>query len=160
MRRKDREVTDAAQIREIIAACRCCRVGFCENGGIYIVPLNFGFCCEDGQYTFYFHSAKEGRKIGLLREKPSVGFEMDTGYVLHTADTACGHSAAYQSIIGTGTAEIVTDAAEKRKGLSLLMLHETGRKDWDYPAADTVTVFKITVHELSCKARIGGGVLS
>lgn len=152
MRRTDREVTDAAQIREIIHACRCCRVGFYDHGEIYIVPLNFGYCCENGQYTLYFHSAREGRKIDLLQEKPAVGFEMDTGHALHTADKACGHSAAFQSVIGNGTAQIVTDSDEKIKGLSLLMQHETGRTDWDFPNAEAVAVFKITVTHLSCKA--------
>lgn len=156
MRRKDREITDTAKIAEIIAACRCCRIGFHDGGAVYIVPLNYGWCCENGQYTLYFHSASEGRKISLLKTAPTVGFEMDTGYVLHTAETACGHSAAFQSIIGTGTAEIVTDPAEKRRGLSLLMVHETGRADWEFPESSLapVTVFRISVTELSCKEHL------
>ena len=153
MRRTDREITDAAVIRDVIERCRCCRVGFNDCGAVYIVPLDFGYCCENGQYTFYFHSAKEGRKITLLQSAPQVGFEMDTGHVLHTAETACGHAAAFQSIIGTGKAELVTDPEEKLRGLSLLMLHETGKSDWDFPQkeADAVAVFRITVTELSCK---------
>ena len=43
MRRKDREITDPGKIREIIAACDCCRLGFCDGGRAYIVPLDFGF---------------------------------------------------------------------------------------------------------------------
>lgn len=78
MRRKDREVTDPGKIREIIAACDCCRLGLCDNGRAYIVPLDFGFAEQDGHYTFYFHSAKEGRKIGLIREAGWAAFEMDT----------------------------------------------------------------------------------
>ena len=39
MRRKDREVTDSQKIREIILSCRCCRLGFYDNGQVYIVPL-------------------------------------------------------------------------------------------------------------------------
>ena len=57
MRRRDREVSDPAKIREIIAACHCCRLGFADGGKIYIVPLNFGYQEEDGQRTFFFHSA-------------------------------------------------------------------------------------------------------
>ena len=153
VRRKDREVTDAAAIREIMEACHCCRVGFSDQGSVYIVPLIFGYSIENGQYTLYFHSAKEGRKIALLETAPQVGFEMDTGYQLHPAETACGHAAAYQSIIGTGKAELVTDIAEKQRGLSLLMLHETGKSGWNITEqnAEAVAVFRITVTELSCK---------
>ena len=43
MRRKDREVTDSQKIREIILSCRCCRLGFYDNGEVYIVPLDFGY---------------------------------------------------------------------------------------------------------------------
>ena len=43
MRRSDREVTSRAGIAEIIAACDCCRVGFADAGGVYIVPMNFAY---------------------------------------------------------------------------------------------------------------------
>lgn len=43
MRRRDREITDNEKIKEIIKACDCCRLGFNDNGKVYIVPLNFGF---------------------------------------------------------------------------------------------------------------------
>ena len=41
MRRTDREITDAEKITQIIQTCHCCRLGFCDNGAVYIVPLNF-----------------------------------------------------------------------------------------------------------------------
>lgn len=77
MRRKDREVTDAAKIQDIIDRCTCCRVGFNDHGQVYIVPLNFGYTKNDDKYTFYFHGAQEGRKMGLIQTSPEVGFEMD-----------------------------------------------------------------------------------
>lgn len=156
MRRKDREVTDNNKITEIINNCQCCRIGFNDNGSIYIVPLNFGYVYNHDCYTFYFHSAKEGRKIDLIQNSPNVGFEMDTGYKLHTAELACNYSAGFQSIIGNGTVEIVNDTDEKIRGLSLLMEHNTGKKDWhfDERMTNAVTVFKLTVTELSCKEHL------
>lgn len=82
MRRRDREVSDPAKIREIIAACHCCRLGFADGGKIYIVPLNFGYQEEDGQRTFFFHSAPEGRKIDLIEKTHYAGFELDAHYQL------------------------------------------------------------------------------
>ena len=41
MRRQDREVTDPGKIDRVIAACHCCRLGFCDQGKAYIVPLVF-----------------------------------------------------------------------------------------------------------------------
>ena len=70
MRRKDREVTDSQKIREIILSCRCCRLGFYDNGEVYIVPLDFGYYENNGRRVFYFHGAKEGRKYRLTEKSP------------------------------------------------------------------------------------------
>ena len=78
MRRKDREITDKDKIKEIISACDCCRLGFNDNGKVYIVPLNFGFIEKNGEYTFYFHGAKTGRKHDIMKVNNCVGFELDT----------------------------------------------------------------------------------
>ena len=37
MRRKDRKVVES-RFKEIILACHCCRLGFNDDGKIYIVP--------------------------------------------------------------------------------------------------------------------------
>ncbi len=155
MRRKDREVTDPQRIEEIISACHCCRLGFCDDGEVYIVPLNFGYVRrEDGGYNFYFHSAKEGRKVDLAACLGRVGFEMDTGYVLHESPVACDFSAAYQSVIGTGRVSLVEDPAEKEAGLQALMDHMSGgKKQWGFnpQMLASVAVIKLETEKLSCK---------
>mgnify|MGYP001667896081 FL=1 len=153
MRRADREIVDFDEIVGIVDKCYCCRLGFCDNGSAYIVPLNFGYKAEDKSLTFYFHSAREGRKIGLLASSPLVGFELDTGFELNTGSAACGYSAKFQSVIGSGTAEIVEDLQEKKLGLKLLMKHYTGRGDWDFSDRDcgSVAVIRLKVREMTCK---------
>ena len=153
MRRKDREVTDFIKIENIISRCTCCRIGFHDNGEVYIVPLNFGYEVKDDTYIFYFHGAKEGRKIDLIKKNPVVGFEMDTNYLLNEADFACGYSARFQSIIGNGVISIVSEIEEKKLGLSLLMEHNTGKRSWafDEKMVNTVTVFRLKVTKMSCK---------
>ena len=73
MLRSDREVTSRAGIAEIIAACDCCRVGFADAGGVYIVPMNFAYMDNGALGALYFHGAKEGRKAGLIAARPEVG---------------------------------------------------------------------------------------
>ena len=82
MRRSDREIVDSGKMDEIISRCHCCRLGFYDGEEVYIVPLNFGFCRQERNRHFYFHSAKEGRKIELITKAPKVSFELDTGYAL------------------------------------------------------------------------------
>lgn len=154
MRRKDREIMDPNRIEQIIADSHCCRIGFNDDGEVYIVPLSFGYTRgEDGGYTFYFHGAGEGRKIDLIRKNPKVGFELDTNYELHPSKTASSCTAAFQSIIGNGTVSLVTEPEEKREGLQRIMQHYTDRADWEFPEKmfRTVCVFKLVTEKLSCK---------
>lgn len=156
MRRKEREVTDIKKLEKIIDACHICRVGFACKGHVYIVPVNFGYVCEGGAYTFYFHGAKEGRKMELIKESPMAGFEMDTGYELKTAAAACGYSAYFQSIVGQGKVSVVEDAEEKRKGLRAVMEHASGNGEWEFQdqMLEAVCVWKLAVTELAGKENI------
>lgn len=156
MRRHDREVTDPERIRQIISGCHCCRLGLCDGGRAYIVPLNFGFAVENGRYAFYFHGAPEGRKIGLLRKTGWAGFEMDTGYRLHEAGSACGYTAAFQSVIGGGRVTFVEEPEAKRRALNRIMAHNTGRADWSFSeeAVKAVCIYRLEAEELSCKEHL------
>lgn len=156
MRRKDREVTNNRKINEIIADCHCCRLGFYDEGQIYIVPLNFGYEEKEGTRTFYFHGAREGRKIDLISKTPSVGFELDTNYKLHEGETACKYSARFQSVIGAGRVSFVEGMAEKEAALQSIMLHNSGRGNWDFSEAmlNSICIFKLEVEEMSCKEHL------
>lgn len=153
MRRKDREITDPMKIKEIISDCQCCRLAFCDQGKAYIVPLSFGCAEQDGKLVFYFHSAQEGRKIGLIRQTGYAGFEMDTHYKLNESEQACGYSARFRSVIGGGRVSIVETEAEKREGLQTIMRHLTGKGQWEFDEKmlKVVCVFKLEVEELACK---------
>lgn len=156
MRRKDREVKDCDKIRAIIMACHCCRLGFCDEGEVYLVPLNFGYEEKDGKRTFYFHSAREGRKIDLISKTHFAGFELDTNYRLQEGETACQYSAQFQSVIGTGTVTILEEPEEKMTALKLIMYHNTGKCDWEWneQMVRSVCVFKLEVKTLSCKEHL------
>ncbi|EOS66127.1 hypothetical protein C816_01982 [Oscillibacter sp. 1-3] len=153
MRRKDREVTEPGKIREIIAACDCCRLGLCEDGRAYIVPLDFGFTERDGHYTFYFHSAKNGRKIDLIRESGWASFEMDTGHQVVSDEIACEYTARFRCVMGGGPAALLETAEEKRAGLTALMEHAAGPGPWTFGDAmvDAAAVIRLEAEELSCK---------
>ena len=155
MRRKDREITDSSVIESFIAKEQIIRIAFCDNGEIYIVPVNYGFINENGKYSFYFHGAKSGRKYEIAKSSPKVGFEIDGNYELLEADIACDFSARFQSVIGTGTLGLVDNMSEKIKGLNTLMKQTTARHEWSYDEAmiNGVAVFRLDVEKLSCKAK-------
>jgi len=155
MRRADRAVTDAAQIAAFLAKEQIIRIAFYDHGEIYIVPVNYGVQIENGQYRFYFHGAKAGRKYTLSLANPEIGFEIDGDYALIAAETGCGHSAKFMSVTGTGSVSIVTDDAERISGLQCLMRQATGKADWSFDEAvmQKTAVFRIDVQTFSCKAK-------
>ncbi|MDR2923004.1 MAG: pyridoxamine 5'-phosphate oxidase family protein [Treponema sp.] len=157
MRRKEREITDIGEKLKIIEQCKICRLGMSDNGQPYIVPLSFGWRFEEGILTLYFHSAHEGKKIGILKNNNRACFEMDTGFALIEAERACGYSCAYASVIGTGLIEFIDSPQEKIIGLNLLMKHQTGKDiehQYSGEALDGVTVYKMDVLEFSGKKKI------
>ena len=158
MRRKDREVLDEVKIDKFIRNCDCCRIGFYdkENNEVYIVPLNFGYSNVDNKKVFYFHGAKEGRKIELISKTKKVSFEMDSNHELIVGKMACNYSERYQSVIGTGLISFVEDKDEKIAALNEIMFQSTWKKDWDFPEPmlNGVVVFMIEVISLSCKEHL------
>ena len=81
MRRRDREVTDAEAIELFISKQQVIRIGFYDNGEVYIVPVNYGYELNDGAYTFYFHGAKAGHKIDSIKKHDKVSYcVFDAGF--------------------------------------------------------------------------------
>lgn len=152
MRRKDREVSDRGEIEAAIQSAYCCRLGLCENGTAYIVPMCFGYEYEDGKRVFYFHSACEGRKISLMKQNPVVGFELDSGFELQEGAQACAFSAAYLSVIGTGRVTFL-EGEEKLPALDRIMRRYAKGSGWKYSpdALAKTAVFRLDVDTISCK---------
>lgn len=155
MRRSDREITDPKIIEEFVAGEQILRVAFYDEGDIYIVPVNYGYLYKNDKYLFYFHGAKAGRKYELSKSKPVVGFEIDGKYKLLENENACDYSATFQSVIGTGTLQIVDNMEEKKLGLNTLMKQISQQSDWSYDdkMLEAVAVYKLDVTKIACKAK-------
>lgn len=153
MRRKDRAVTDPARIKEIVEACRVCRLGLNDGGQVYIVPMNYGYAWEEEKLTLYFHCAPEGRRISILEKHPQAGFELDLcGEYTGEGELPCAYSCRYASMIGSGTVEILSDPGEKLKGLGQIMRHVTGREfTFTEQMEKGVAVLRMTAEQYTCK---------
>ncbi len=122
MRRKDREITDRAEIESILNEATVCRIGLADGEGPYVVPVSFGY--ENG--SVYIHSAGEGRKIALLEKDPRCCFEVDICDGIIKNEKPCSWGMRYRSVIGYGRAAILEDPGEKRQGLTCIMRHYGG----------------------------------
>ncbi|MDO5516968.1 MAG: pyridoxamine 5'-phosphate oxidase family protein [Clostridium sp.] len=153
MRRKDREITDYNKMIEIMQNCDCCRLGFQDEEGVYILPLNFGIKEDNENIILYFHGAAEGKKIDLVKSQKHIGFEMDAKHGLVEHETACGHSFLYQSIIGSGEVSLVEDIDEKINAMQCIMKHYSSKREWNFTEemVKRVAVIKLVVTKWTCK---------
>lgn len=155
MRRADREVKDTEEILKVLKSCKVCRLGMMDEGRIYIVPMNYGYVYEDGKLVLYFHGAREGKKLELIEKNPIVGFEMDGAHELAEGKTACQYSYYYASVIGNGSAKLVTEPEEKSKALALIMKHQTGKEftelESNLKLGQAVGMIRVEVKEFTCK---------
>ena len=151
MRRNEREITDRRDIDEIIKRCRICHLAMCDDGQPYIVPLNFGY---DGRFL-YFHTAPEGKKIDIIKRNNRVGFEFDILHDIVAAQKACDWGAKYESVIGSGTVEIVDDLKAKKEALEFIM-SQYGKGAWDFPEEilQKTLILRVSILEISSKARL------
>jgi len=150
MRRSDRRINDRRTIDDIIGRCRVCRLGLSHDGQPYIVPVCFGY---DG-HALYFHAATEGRKIDILKKNKRVCFEFDIPGDVITGDQACDWGMTYESVIGSGTAEILETAELKREGLAYIMSqYSKANRTFPEEMLKKTLVVRVEVAEISGKAR-------
>jgi len=156
MRRKDREITDKAEIIKIIEQCEVCRLGLSDDNIPYIIPMNYGYKYQEGKLTLYFHGAKEGKKLDIIAKNPKACFEVDCSHELVTAEEAWNYTMNYESVIGNGEISICTDKSEIAEGLQLLMKQVARDKEFTFPdhVMNSVTVFKLEVTDFTGKRNI------
>jgi len=148
MRRSDRAITDPQELESVLREAAVCRMGLCDEGKPYVVPMNYGY--RDG--SVFLHSATEGRKIDILRRNPNVCLEFEKDVELVAAEAACSFSMKYRSVIASGKAVFLEGTEEKSFGLNAIMLQVTGR-EFVFPpqALEKIVVLRVDLEECSGK---------
>ena len=152
--RREREVTDPAKILEILDKGMIAHVGMVDGDEPYVVPMNYGYTMDNGKLSIYLHGAKQGRKLDIIRTNPKVFFSIECDVKPFDGDIACRYGISYASVMGSGTAEILEDPAEKAAGLSVLMKTQTGKDfTFDDRMVSIVSVIKIDAEWYTAKHR-------
>ena len=154
MTKREFQITDEAQIRQILDKSQVLHLGLAVDNEPYVVPMNYGYTMEDGKLVLYLHSAVRGKKLDMLRANPKVFFEMDCDRMSFEGKVPCQYGMIYSSVMGRGTARIVEDVEEKMQAMSLLMKTQTG-KDFSFNErlVSIVAVIRIDVSEYTAKHR-------
>jgi uncharacterized protein len=155
MRRKDRLVEDRAELQAIFDEAEVCRLGFAQGGTPYIVTMNFGYSWEAEFPLLYFHCAREGRKLDMMRANPRVCFQLDAAHELVTGPAPCDWGMKYASIVGYGVLGEAAGEEERREGLDRIMGHYGWAGEGSYAASvlGATTLLTLRVDELSGKRK-------
>ena len=148
MRRKEKEIIDKSEIEAIICKSMVCRLGLADNDTPYIVPLCFGY--KDN--CLYFHSAKEGRKIEIIKRNNTVCFEFEGDLEIQAGKAACDWGMEFRSVIGYGRASLIEDSDAKRKALDVIMTqYADGAFEYSEKAFEKTLVIKVEIKSMTGK---------
>ncbi len=141
-----------AQAEEILDKARYLVLGIGDEPAPHVVPLFYG----QEQGRLYFHCARRGTKLDLLRARPRVSFVAAEEPEIRPGESACRFSARCRSVMGRGVARIVSDDAERIRGLDAIMRHYAASTDPRYSPDDLARtlVVCIDVEEIHAR-RIG-----
>ena len=147
-------VTDPHQILHILDTGKVLHLGLAVNNEPYVVPMNYGYCLENGKLVLYLHSAVRGKKLDMIRANPRVFFEIDCDLMPFEGRVPCQYGLVYSSLMGRGTAVLVDDVEEKKQAMSILMKTQT-EKDFEFNdrLVSIVAVIRIDVQEYTAKHR-------
>ena len=154
MTKRELQITDENQIRAILDTAKVLHLGMCVDNEPYVVPMNYGYCLEDGKLVFYLHSAVQGKKLDMLGQNPNVFVELDCDREPFEGEKPCQYGLAYSSVMGRGKARIIEDVEEKIRAMKLLMKTQT-QKDFEFNErlVSIVAVIRIDVDEFTAKHR-------
>lgn len=150
-------IQDSAQIREIIARCPYCMVGFTDaDNHPYVIPMNFAYDASAGPHgTIYLHSGPEGGKLQMAQKRPHLCITFCEGHelVYMHQQIACSYSMKSRSVVCRGQVTFIHDLEEKRRILELMMKQYTENEcRMAEPALRNVVVWEVPVDELSCRS--------
>lgn len=154
MRKREYELTEETEIREILDRGKIIHLGLCDGDWPYVLPMNYGYIYENGKLVFYLHGAREGYKYDLIRKNARVSFSIECDATPFEGRTACQYGMAYSSILGKGTAQIVESPAEKMAALENLMKVQTGKEfEFNEKLVSIVNVIRVEAVEFNAKKR-------
>ena len=145
MRRKDREINTPEFYDLVFSRAETMSVAFRDDPYPYCQTFNIA---RTGNYI-YIHSAREGRKLDLIRRDPRVAFCLASGVRIDRD----AFTTYYNSLCGEGRATIVEDEAEKMAALDAIGEKYAAKcpRPSTPAQANRVAVIKIEIAALSGK---------
>ena len=145
-------------IRDFLKANDFCYLSVVDGDTPYTVPLNFGYMLEEsGALTLYFHTSSGGRLHDVIKRGPErkakACFAVAVMEGVLRFEQACDWDLVYQSMMGEGDLETLSEEDDKRHALSVLMDSMGAAPGYSFTSArvKAVTVYKVTVRDYHMK---------
>ena len=117
LRRKDKAITDPEELKAILHEAKHVTVAMSIKDEPYLATLSHGY--DEKRNCIYFHCARAGKKVDILRENPVVWGQalVDNGY----QQGSCDH--LYRTTQFSGRVTFVEDQVEKKHALGVMIRH-------------------------------------
>lgn len=149
---KNRPLTFKPELEKIILKCDFCSLAMVdEDNKPYVLHMNFGY--KDGE--IFFHAAKTGKKIDILKKNPDacVAFSADHELRYVNEEVACSWGMKYRSVLAYGKIMFIDDFDEKVEALNIIMGNYSDREfSYNDPAVNEVQPFKLVIEQLDGRA--------
>jgi len=157
-------ITNKEIIQNILDEAEYGTLAICANNRPYSLPINFVQLSGD----IYFHGAKKGKKMDMIKQNAYASFSVVESYSLlpsyfSTDDgSACPASQLFKSVIIDGTMQLVEEYDEKAQALEQLMqkLQKEGKyiplnhKMYE-KAINATALFKLSPEQTTGKFKLG-----
>ena len=123
LKRLDREIKKVTLIDQILLSATHINLAMTDKNEPYIVPLNFIYDSE--QKNIFFHGAREGKKIDILKKNPRVwgSAVIDYGFGLGQCENL------YASVVFSGEVSFIEDLETKLMVLRKQIGKQSGDKE-------------------------------
>jgi len=158
------EIKDEKIIEELLDSVEYGTLAICADNKPYSLPLNF---VKVGD-AFYFHGAKRGKKVEILKQNTQVSFSVVQAYSMIQSyfsskdKLACPATQFFKSVIVDGVILFVEERDEKVMALTAFMKKlqpEGGYKslseDVYAKTLDATMVYKLEIQQLRAKFKFG-----
>ena len=157
-------ITNLNTIKDILEEAEYGTLALCDKNKPYSLPLNFVMLKNE----IYFHGAKKGTKIDILKENLNASFSVVESlsllpsYFSNDKGNACPATHLFKSVVVDGTIKIIEDYDEKAQALQALM--EKLQKEGNYiplndaiykKAINATALFKLIPKKTTCKCNLG-----
>jgi nitroimidazol reductase NimA-like FMN-containing flavoprotein (pyridoxamine 5'-phosphate oxidase superfamily) len=152
MLRKDKAITDRANLDLIIQQSDFCHIACSLDDKPYLLPISFGY---DG-HQVYLHTAAKGKKIEIISQNSQVCLSfVSQAKLIKDPDQACDWSFDYASVIIKGEAVKIDHPEKKRYALNQIMLHYSG-KSWNMPEKEVTRtmLWSVSIQEITGKGSL------